>query len=181
MNGKLISVDWAELSSFLAFSHASWRRLQGHGILPQVDALLALEFIGHVVDQHLVDVVATEVAVAVGADDPEDAVGHLQDGDVERPAAEVEHGDLLVPLAVQSVGERRGGRLVDDARDFKPGNLPGIFGGLPLGVVEVGRYGDDGLVDLVTEIRFGGFLQLPQHMRGNLGGVRSLSAMRTFT
>ena len=26
INGRLISVDWAELSSFLAFSHASWRR-----------------------------------------------------------------------------------------------------------------------------------------------------------
>ena len=36
-------------------------------------------------------------------------------------------------------GVRRGGRLVDDALDFQPGDASGILGGLALGIVKVGR------------------------------------------
>ena len=52
MNGRLMSVDCAELSSFLAFSQASWSRCRAIGVLAQVDAVLLLELVGHVVDQH---------------------------------------------------------------------------------------------------------------------------------
>ena len=44
----------------------------------------------------------------------------------------------------------------------KAGDLAGVLGGLPLGVVEVRRDGDDRLIDLVSEIGFGRFLQFPQ-------------------
>jgi hypothetical protein len=50
-----------------------------------------------VVDEALVPVVAAEVGVAVGAEDLEDTVADIEDGDVEGAAAEVEDGDLLVP------------------------------------------------------------------------------------
>ena len=133
-------------------------------VLAQVDALLLLELVGDVVDQHLVEVVAAEVRVAVGADDLEHAVGHFEHRDVERAAAEVEHDDLLVLLLVEAVGQRRRGRLVDDARDFEAGDLAGVFGRLPLGVVEVGRHGDDGLVHLVAQVGLGRFLQLAQNL-----------------
>ena len=36
----------------------------------------------------------------------------------------------------------------------------GVFGGLTLGVVEVGRDGDDGVGDLLAEVSFSGFLHL---------------------
>ncbi len=116
-----------------------------------------LNSLGHVVDQHFVEVVAAEVRVAVGADDLEHAVvaiavGDFEHRDVERAAAEVEHDDLLVLLLVEAVGQRRRGRLVDDAGDFQTGDLAGVLGGLPLGVVEVGRDRDDGLVDLVAQV-----------------------------
>ena len=83
-------------------------------------------------------------------------------GDVERAAAEVEDDDLLVLLLVQSVGQRGGGRLVDDPGDLQPGDLAGVLGGLALGVVEIGRDGDHGLVHFVAQIGFGRFLELPQ-------------------
>ena len=126
-----------------------------------------LELVGHVVDQALIEVVAAEVGIAVGADDPEHAVGHFEHGDIERAAAEVEHDDLLVLLLVQAVGQRGGGRLVDDPRHFQPGDLAGVLGGLALGVVEVRRHGDHGLVDLVAQVGFGRFLELPQGERGD--------------
>ena len=89
--------------------------LQGHRVLAQVDAVLLLELVGDVVDQHLVEVVAAQVRVAVGRLDLEDAVADVEDRDVERAAAEVEDGDLFVLLLVEAVSQRRGGRLVDDA------------------------------------------------------------------
>jgi len=153
---------------FLGLFACLLKPLQRHGVLAQVDALLPLELIGHVVDQALVDVVAAEVGVAVGADHPEHAVGHLEHRDVEGPAAEVEHGDLLGLLPIQSVGQRGGRRLVDDPRHFQPRDLSGVFGGLALGIVEVGRHGDHGLVDLVAEVGLGRLLELAQRHRRDL-------------
>jgi hypothetical protein len=83
------------------------------------------------------------VGVAVGGEHLEDAVADVEDGDVEGAAAEVEDRDLLVLLLVQAVGQRRRGGLVDDALDLEAGDLAGVLGGLALGVVEVGRHGDD--------------------------------------
>ncbi len=40
--------------------------LQGHLVAAQVDALLLLEFVSHVVDDQLVEVLAAEEGVAVG-------------------------------------------------------------------------------------------------------------------
>jgi hypothetical protein len=52
--------------------------LQGHAVLAEVDPLLFLEFAGDVLDQLLVEVIAAEVGVAVGAHHPEDAVGDFE-------------------------------------------------------------------------------------------------------
>ena len=142
--------------------------LEGHLVLAEVDPLLLLELVGDVVDQGLVPVVAAQVGVAVGREDLEDAVGDVEDRDVERAAAEVEDGDLLVLLLVEPIGQRRGRRLVDDPRDLQPGDLAGVLGGLPLAVVEVGRDGDDRLADLVAQIALRGFLELAQDQRRDL-------------
>ena len=50
----------------------------------------------------------------------------------------------------------------------RPGDLAGVLGSLALGVVEVGRDGDDGLLDRLAEIAFGRFLHLLQNEGGNL-------------
>ena len=84
-----------------------FQALEGHRILGEVDALVLLELGHQPVDQALVEVVAAQVGVAVGALDLEDALGQLQDRDVVGAAAEVEHGDLLFLLLIQAVGERR--------------------------------------------------------------------------
>ena len=117
--------------------------------------LLALELGHHPVDDGLVEVVAAEVRVAVGRLDLEHAVAEVEDGDVEGAAAQVEHEDGLVVLLVEAVGERGRGRLVDDALDLEAGDLAGVLGGLALRVVEVGRDGDDRLVDLLAEVLLG--------------------------
>ena len=133
------------------------------------------EFVGHVVDQHFVEVVAAQVRVTTGAQHLEhlgvvasSAAGHFQYGHVKRTATQVEDDDLLVLLLVQSVGQCRGGRFVDDAHHLQTGDLARVLGGLTLRVVEVGRHRDDGLVHLVTQIRFGRLLQLAQGLGRDL-------------
>ena len=75
-----------------------------------------------------VDVVAAEPRVAVGREHLEDARVQLEDGNVERAAAEIVDRDLrALAEPVQAVGERGGGRLVDDALDVKPASSPALL------------------------------------------------------
>src|SRR5207237_582042 len=82
---------------------------------------VALEAVDQPVHDPLVEVFAAEVRVAGGREHFEQAVLELEDGDVERAAAEVVDGDELVLLVVQAVRQRRRRRLVDDAQDFVVG------------------------------------------------------------
>jgi len=59
------------------------------------------------------------VGVARRGPDLDDALADVQDADVERAAAQVEHEDRLVLMLVQAVGERGGRRLVDDPQDLQ--------------------------------------------------------------
>ena len=144
--------------------------LQRKLVVAQVDALLLLEFVGQIVDQPHVEVFAAEEGVAVGRLHLEHAVADLQDRDVEGAAAEVVHRDGAGLRLVEAVGERGRGRLVDDAQHFKAGDLAGVLGGLTLRVVEIGGNGDDGLIDLLAEMGFGGLLHLLQDESGDLRG-----------
>ena len=120
----------------------------------------------------LIPVVAAEVVVAVGGENLHDAVGEGEQGHVEGAAAEVEDQDLLVDaLLVEAVGKGRGRGLVDDALDVEAGDLAGVLGGLALGVVEVGRDGDDGVGDGLAEVLLGVGLHLGEdHGADLLGG-----------
>ena len=147
------------LLGLLAFFLQSLKRQL---VVPQIDAGLLLELIGEVLDDAHVEVFTAEEGVAVGRLHLEDAVADLQDRDVEGAAAQVVDDDLLAVVLVQAVGERRSGRLVDDAQDFQAGDLAGVLGRLTLGVVEVGRNRDDGLLDLFAEMLLSSFLHLLQ-------------------
>ena len=120
------------------------------------------------VDDRLVEVVAAEVVVAGGRLDLEHAVADLEHGHVEGAAAEVEDEDRLVGLLVEAVGQRGGGRLVDDALDVEAGDLAGVLGRLALVVVEVRGDGDHGRVDRLAEVGFGVGLELLQDHRRDL-------------
>ncbi len=163
MNGRLMSVDCAAAQFLLSLLAGLLQPLQGHGVLAQIDAILFLELVGHVVHQHLIEIVTAEVCIAVSTDDAEHAIGHFEYGHVERAAAKVEDHDLLTLLLIEPVGQRGGGRLIDDPCHFQPGNLAGILRGLTLRVVKIRRHGDDRFVDLVPEIRLGRLFELAQN------------------
>ena len=143
--------------------------LQRALVVGDVDALVALELLDQPLDDRLVPVVATEVVVAGGGLDLEDAVTDLEHGHVEGAAAEVEDEDRLVgALLVEPVGQRGRGRLVDDPLDLEPGDLAGVLGRLSLIVVEVGRDRDHGRVDGLSELRLGVGLELLEDHRRDL-------------
>ena len=144
--------------------------LQRQLVVLQVDALFLLELGRQVFDEAHVEVLAAEEGVAVGRLHLEHAVADLEHRDVEGAAAKVIDGDRLAFLLVEAVGERGRGRLVDDAQHFEAGDLAGVLGGLALGVVEIGRNGDDRLLDLLAEIGFRRFLHLLQDHRRDLRG-----------
>ena len=84
------------------------------------------------VHERPVEVVAAEVGVAVGAEHLEDAVADRQDRAIEGAAAEVVDGDGAGFRCVESVGQGRGRRLVDDAEHVQPGDAAGVARRLPL-------------------------------------------------
>ena len=78
--------------------------LQGHAVLRQIDALLFAKLIDQPVDQNAIDVVPTEVCVAVRCLDLDDSLVNLEDGNVERAPAKVVDRDGLVRFLVEAVG-----------------------------------------------------------------------------
>ncbi len=167
MNGRLMSYSCAEESAILAFSASSLMRWSASGCLREIDAAVLLELVDDPVDRGVVPVVAAEVGVAIGGLDFENAVADFEHGDVEGAAAEVVDGDLFVLLLVETVGERGGGRLVDDAEHFEAGDLAGVLGRVALRVVEISRHGDDGLGDLFAELGFRVGLEFREDHRRN--------------
>ncbi|ELA00912.1 NAD-specific glutamate dehydrogenase [Cupriavidus sp. HMR-1] len=159
-----------DLGLFSGFLQA----LQRQHVLRQIDALFLLELADDVVDDALVEVLATEERVAVGRQHFELLfaihVGDFDDRDVERAAAEVIHGNLAVALLVLVHAERQrcSGRFVDDALDVQPGDAAGILGCLALRVVEVRRHRDHGFGHRLAQVVLGGLLHLAQHFGRNL-------------
>jgi hypothetical protein len=100
--------------------------------------VLALELLGKVVDEAVVDVFAAKVGVAAGGLDLEDALLHGEEGDIEGAAAKVDDEDLLLVLdgLVQAVGNSSRGGLVDDTEDLEAGDGASVLGSLALRVVE---------------------------------------------
>ncbi len=128
------------------------------------------------VGDELVDVVAAEEAVAGGGDDLEDVAREIEEGEVERAAAEVVDRDALVAALAEAVGEGRGGGLVEDAEHLEAGLARGDLGGGALQVVERGGHRDDGALDRLTEGGLGDGLGAPEHEGADLGQRVGLAA-----
>ena len=160
----------------LGFLRRLFQALQSELVVAQIDALLLFKFIGQVVDDLLVEILAAEKGIAIGRFDLEDAVADLEDRDVEGAAAEVVNRDRAGALLLHAIGERCGGRLVDDAQHYETGDAAGILGRLPLAIVEIGRNRDDRLRDRLAEIGLGSFLHLLQDEGADLRGRVFLAA-----
>lgn len=143
--------------------------LDSHAVIGEIKARLLLEVLDNVADKADIKVLTTKVGITVGGLDLEHTLLDLQNGDIEGTTTKVIDGNDTVGLLLQTVGKGSGSRLVNDTEDVKASNLTGILGSLALGVVEVGRDSDDGVLDRLAEVVLSGLLHLLECEATDLG------------
>jgi hypothetical protein len=102
-------------------------------------------------------------SLSSGGLDGENTTLNVQQRHIEGATTEIVDEDvpLLLRLSgTETVSNGGGGRLVDDTENVEASDGTGILGGLTLVVVEVGRDGDDGLLDLHAELGLSNLLHL---------------------
>ena len=149
--------------------------LHCHLVSGEVDAGLCAVAGDDPVDYTVVKVVAAQMGVAVGGENLENAVAHVENADVEGAAAEVVNHDLLIRLLVDAVCQSGCRGFVDYTENFESGDLAGVLGGLTLAVVEVGGNGYDRLGDGRADVAFCVSLQLLKDHRGDFLGSVALA------
>ena len=136
--------------------------LHGHAVRGQVHAVAGLALFGHPVYDPLIKIIAAEVVVPAGGKHLHDTVPDADKRYIKGAAAQIVDHDGLGAAVVQPVGQRGGGRFVDDAAHIQPGDAPGVLGGLTLGIVEVGGHRNDRLGHSLAEVGLGVRLELLQ-------------------
>ena len=158
------------LGAFSGIPQALQRHFVTLGV--QVQTFFFAKLINQPIDQALVDVVAAEMRVSIRGFHFDEAIADAQNRDIKCSAAEVVDGNCFVFFLVQAVGKCGCGGFIDDAFHIQPGNLSGVFGGLALRVIEIGRDRDDGFGNFLTQVVFRRLLQfLENHGRDLLRAV----------
>ena len=119
--------------------------LQRQTVLGQIDALRLLERVHQVVQDELIEILSAQRGVAIGGLDLENSARNLENRNIKSSTTQVVNRNRLTVLLVHSKRKGCRGRLIDDTQHVQARNLAGVLRGLTLGVVEVGRHGDDGL------------------------------------
>ena len=165
--------DGGELD--LCFFTGFFQTLVGHGVSLQFEAILCFEFVSDPVHHARIEVVAAQVAIAVGSFYFEHAISQIQNGYVECAAAQIVYEETVFAAVfnlVEAICQGGCGRFIDDTEDIQACDLAGIFGSLALCVGEVSRAGDDGVGDFFTQVCFCVYLQfLKNHSRDFLRGI----------
>jgi len=109
-----------------------------------------LENFNEVVSDTLIEIFTTEMGITCSSEHLEHTVVDGKDGYIESTTAEIKDNNILFVFLIESVGDSGCGGLVDNAEHFKSSNLACVFSCLSLRVVEVGGYGDYGVLDSLT-------------------------------
>lgn len=144
--------------------------LDGHAVTADVDAVILLELLDDIADKGDVKVLTTKVSITVGRLDLKDTLLDLEDGDIKGTTTKIEDGNNPVSLLLKTIGESGGGGLVDDPENVQASDLTSVLGSLSLLIVEVGRDGDDGILNLLSEVSLGSLTHLPEDETTDLGG-----------
>lgn len=113
------------------------------------------DFFDEKIDEAFVEVVAAEAGVAIGGKDLKDTFVQFENGKIEGAATEVIDGNSRAFFEfIEAVGERGSGGFVNDALDCKASEFACAFGGVALGIVEIGGDGDNSTIYGIAIISF---------------------------
>ena len=110
------------------------------------------------------------MGVAGGRPHLKHPIAYVKNRHVKGAAPQVKHQNGLVLGLIQTVGQGRRRRLVENTLDLEPGNAPGVAGGLALGIVEVGGHGNHRSGDRLAQVAACLIGQLAQHNGRNFFG-----------
>ncbi|KUI67228.1 NAD-specific glutamate dehydrogenase [Cytospora mali] len=168
LDGSLSGRGQSSLSTLASSAETTQSTRVGAQVLLE----FPFEFVYKVVDETVVEVLTTQMSVTGGRLDLEDTLLDGQQGHIEGTTTQIEDEDvaLALDLLVETVSDSGSGRLVDDTENVQASNETGVLGGLTLRVVEVGRNGDDSVVNGATQVCLSGLTHLGQDHRGDLLG-----------
>jgi hypothetical protein len=148
----------------------------GLGVLGDIDIVGLVVLLGEVADDTVIEILATKVSITSSRLDLENAILNGKNGDIESTTTKIVDKNLALLLVnlVKTVGESGGGGLVNDAENVKTGDSSGILSGSALSVVEVGRNGNNSVLDLLAEVGLSDLLHLAKNHSGDLFGGESL-------
>ena len=153
----------------LGLDHCFTYGLNGFRLLAQVSPRIAGDVVQGNRNQEVVNVIAAQVGIAIGGDDFKDSFMQLEDGDVKCSATKIVDRDDAFFLPIETIRQGGRGRLVDQAKDFEAGHASRILGRLALGIIKVGRHGDDRLGHRRTKVALRVALELTQNVGGDFG------------
>ncbi len=147
-----------------------FQTLHSHRVFRQIGtAVLILELLNEPVDNTMVEVITAQVGITVGSLYFEDAVAQLQYGYIVCTTTAVEDHNLHILFRlVQTVSQSGCSRFVHNTAYVQTRNLTCLFGSLTLAVVEVCRYGDDSIGNLLSQVVLGGLFHLLEDDSRNL-------------
>ena len=151
MKGRLISVWEVEGELALGLLRRLLQALERHGIVAQVHPVFFHERVGEPVDNNLVEVVAAQVGIAVGAQYLKGGIVYSEYGYVEGAATQIVYGNLFVLLLLQPVGQAAAVGSLMMRSTSRPAMRPASFVAT-LRVVEISRYGNNRLVHRFAEV-----------------------------
>src|SRR5690606_2564043 len=143
---------------------------KGTSVGGEILLVLALELLGEVVDETVVEVLTSQVSVTSSGLDLEDTILNGKERDIESSSSKIEDENVALArsLSVETVGDGSGSWLVDDTEDVEASDETGVLGGLTLRVVEVGWDSNDGIADGSSKVRLGSLPHLGENHRRDL-------------
>src|SRR5262249_23222512 len=123
-----------ERKPFFRLDNGAAEPLDRFAIRRQVSSPFGLDVFEADAKEPVVDVVATQMSIAIRREDLENPFVQLENGNVERAAAQIINGYDPFFALVEAVGQRRRSGFVHQPQHVETGDAARVFGGLPLSV-----------------------------------------------
>ena len=139
---------------YLCFFCRLIQALQGKLISTHIHAGSFLEFFSYPINNLVVNITSTQVAVAIGRLHFYDIITYFKHRHVKGSATEIVNHNFFIFLFIKSISKRRSRRFIDDTLHIQPGNLSRILCGFSLRIVEIRRHGDHRFSNFFPELGF---------------------------